>query len=313
MKNGSSVSFTPCSRSNASFSAVRHAQRSVTSTSTIVQACGAVCFDSTMRRAISRRAGVSGMSSSGRWRFAAAGERRCAVRRVPARAGGARRGARRAAAATMSAAVTRPFAAGAAHARRRRPRVRAPAGARPAKRACRSRSRRCCAVRCRRGSRRSRCDGAVRGARAGPAPAIGAACAARADFVDDGDRRAGRNGLAFGDDQLANRARDRRGHFGVDLVGRHLDERFVLLDAVAGLLEPARDRPFGHRLAQLRHANRRAQNCTSSRIAVAHAFGRDHERFFERLRVAHRRNVGSAQAADRRVEIEQRFLRRPSR
>ena len=46
-----------------------------------------------------------------------------------------------------------------------------------------------------------------------------------ANFVDHRDRRTGRNGLAFLDDHLANDAGDRRGHFGVDFVGRDLDER----------------------------------------------------------------------------------------
>jgi hypothetical protein len=88
------------------------------------------------------------------------------------------------------------------------------------------------------------------------------------DFIDDRNRRAGRNGLAFLDDQLANHARNRRRHFGVDLVGRNLDERFVLLNRIADLLEPLRDSPFSDRLAQLRHRNRRGhQNFAMSRIA----------------------------------------------
>jgi hypothetical protein len=57
-----------------------------------------------------------------------------------------------------------------------------------------------------------------------------------AHLVDDGDRRAGGDGLAFFADDLAQHAADRRGHFGVDLVGRDLDERFVLFDRSPGFL-----------------------------------------------------------------------------
>ena len=64
-KNGSSVSFTPYAFSNASFSRARHFHTLVTSTSVIVHACGAVCFDSTMRCAMILRACVSGMRSPG--------------------------------------------------------------------------------------------------------------------------------------------------------------------------------------------------------------------------------------------------------
>ena len=59
--------------------------------------------------------------------------------------------------------------------------------------------------------------------------------------------------LAFGDEDLAEHARGRRGHLGVDLVGRDLEERLVPLDRVADCFHPARDRSFGHRLAELRH------------------------------------------------------------
>ena len=44
----------------------------------------------------------------------------------------------------------------------------------------------------------------------------------------------------------------RGGHLGVDLVGGHLDQRLVGLDAVADLLEPLEDRSLGDRLAHLR-------------------------------------------------------------
>src|SRR5947208_6082711 len=46
---------------------------------------------------------------------------------------------------------------------------------------------------------------------------------------------------------------ERRGDFGVHLVGDHLDQPLVFLDLVARLLQPFRDGAFGDRLAQLRH------------------------------------------------------------
>ena len=47
---------------------------------------------------------------------------------------------------------------------------------------------------------------------------------------------------------------DRRRHLGVDLVGRHLEQRLVLGDLVADLLEPLRDRALGDGLAELGHS-----------------------------------------------------------
>src|SRR5277367_5130229 len=61
MKKGSSVSLYPVSRSKRSFSRARHFHAVVTSMETIDHACGAVCFDSTMRSAMMRRACVSGI------------------------------------------------------------------------------------------------------------------------------------------------------------------------------------------------------------------------------------------------------------
>ncbi len=97
-----------------------------------------------------------------------------------------------------------------------------------------------------------------------------------AEFVDDGDRRAGRDRLSLFDQELADRSGDRRGDTGVDLVGGYLDEVFVLVDRVADLFEPLRDGAFGHRLAELRHRYRRGhQNFTISRIASAISAGDD--------------------------------------
>ena len=64
-KNGSSVSGTPLSRAKRSFSRERQFQTLVASTSTMVQACGAVCFDSNIRCAMILRARLSGITSPG--------------------------------------------------------------------------------------------------------------------------------------------------------------------------------------------------------------------------------------------------------
>ena len=60
-------------------------------------------------------------------------------------------------------------------------------------------------------------------------------------------------GLALGDEDLGEHARCGRGHLGVDLVGRDLEQRLVGVDVVADLLQPARDRALGDGLAELRH------------------------------------------------------------
>ncbi len=52
---------------------------------------------------------------------------------------------------------------------------------------------------------------------------------------------------------LGKRAACRRWNFRVYLVGRNLKQRLVALDAVAGLLQPFRDRPLKDRLAHLGH------------------------------------------------------------
>ena len=57
----------------------------------------------------------------------------------------------------------------------------------------------------------------------------------------------------FLDEDLAQDALERRRDLGVDLVGDDLDERLVLGDVVARLLEPLPDRPLGDALAELGH------------------------------------------------------------
>ncbi len=55
------------------------------------------------------------------------------------------------------------------------------------------------------------------------------------------------------DERFEQLAGDRGRDLGVDLVGRHLDDRIALGDLVAGLLEPLEDGALGDRLPHLRH------------------------------------------------------------
>ena len=71
--------------------------------------------------------------------------------------------------------------------------------------------------------------------------------------LDDRDLGVVRDRRAFLDEDLAQDALERRRHLGVDLVGDDLDERLVLRDMVARLLEPFPDRPLGNALAELGH------------------------------------------------------------
>src|SRR6185295_16368544 len=71
------------------------------------------------------------------------------------------------------------------------------------------------------------------------------------ELAADGDRVV----LLGGDGHQ--RARHRRRDLGVDLVGGHLDQRFVDLDGVADLLQPPRHGALGDRLAELGHRHGR--------------------------------------------------------
>ena len=71
--------------------------------------------------------------------------------------------------------------------------------------------------------------------------------------TDDREVGADRNRVVLLDEDLLQRAGHRRGDLGVDLVGRHLEQRLVDLDAVTDTLEPARHGPFGDGLAERRH------------------------------------------------------------
>ncbi len=65
--------------------------------------------------------------------------------------------------------------------------------------------------------------------------------------------RAHVDGVAFGHQDLRDHTRDGRGHLGVDLVGRDLEQRLVGIDVLAHALQPARDRAFRDRLPELGH------------------------------------------------------------
>ncbi len=80
---------------------------------------------------------------------------------------------------------------------------------------------------------------------AGRGPAVG----------DDGQAHAHVHRLALGDEDLGDHPARRGGDLGIDLVGRHLEERLVPLDRVADGLVPLGDRALGHGLAQLRHGH----------------------------------------------------------
>ena len=73
-----------------------------------------------------------------------------------------------------------------------------------------------------------------------------------AGLADDGDHGADVDRVAFLDADLGERSGHRRRHLGVDLVGRHLEERLVLGDRVTDRFEPLGDRSFGDRFAELR-------------------------------------------------------------
>jgi hypothetical protein len=77
----------------------------------------------------------------------------------------------------------------------------------------------------------------------------GAAAPAR---FDPGDQRADGDRVAFGDELLAHRAGDRRGHLDRDLVGLEAGDRLVGRDRVARLLQPLAERRFGDRFPERR-------------------------------------------------------------
>jgi hypothetical protein len=62
-----------------------------------------------------------------------------------------------------------------------------------------------------------------------------------------------RHCLAFLHPDFEQHTAGRSGHLGVDLVRRDLEQRLVLVDGLAHLLDPADDRPFRDRLPHLGH------------------------------------------------------------
>ena len=74
--------------------------------------------------------------------------------------------------------------------------------------------------------------------------------------VDLGDRGTDGDGLPVGDQDLRDRPGDLGRNLGIHLVGDDLEERVVLLDGVAFLDQPALDRAFGDRFAELGHLDR---------------------------------------------------------
>ena len=84
-------------------------------------------------------------------------------------------------------------------------------------------------------------------------PAAGVPPEADDAVADHGEPDAHLDRLALGHEDLGEDAGRGRGHLGVDLVGRDLEERLVALDRVPDGLHPAGDRALGHRLAELRH------------------------------------------------------------
>jgi hypothetical protein len=74
-----------------------------------------------------------------------------------------------------------------------------------------------------------------------------------AGLTDGADDGIDRDRFAFLDPNLGEHSGGRSRNLCVDFVGCYLEERFVALDRVANLLDPANDCPFGNRLAHLGH------------------------------------------------------------
>ena len=111
--------------------------------------------------------------------------------------------------------------------------------------------------------RRAQARAAGGGAATGAAAATGAGVAAAREpstraagvAVDDGQGDADVDGVPLLDQDRREDPGGGRGHLGVDLVGRHLEQGLVAGDGVADRLEPLGDGPLGHRLAELRHGH----------------------------------------------------------
>ena len=87
--------------------------------------------------------------------------------------------------------------------------------------------------------------------------------------VDDRDLGVVGDGRALLGQDLLEDALERRRDLGIDLVGDDLEERLVLVDVVADLLEPFPDRPLGDALAELGHRHLRHVRSSSGLPDVA--------------------------------------------
>ena len=86
----------------------------------------------------------------------------------------------------------------------------------------------------------------------------------RGPVADDRQLGAHLDGLVLADLDLLERAGDRRGDLGVDLVGGDLEQRLVDRDLVTDLLQPAGDGALGDRLAQRGQGDRRTAAATTT-------------------------------------------------
>ena len=114
---------------------------------------------------------------------------------------------------------------------------------------------------------RGRCGGGRRGGDLRGGRGRGGGRRARA-VVDDGQLGADLDGLVLGDLDGRQDAGGGGGDLGVDLVGRHLEQRLVGLDALALGLQPAGDSALGDALAERRkgYGNRHGFGCSLTNV-----------------------------------------------
>jgi hypothetical protein len=79
----------------------------------------------------------------------------------------------------------------------------------------------------------------------------GLGCRGCGGITDDGDHDADLDGVTLGNADLAQHPGDRRGHLGVDLVGRDFEQWLIGGDDIAHLLEPLCDGALGDGFAEL--------------------------------------------------------------
>jgi hypothetical protein len=82
-------------------------------------------------------------------------------------------------------------------------------------------------------------------------------------IIQNRQQRPNPHSRAFGHCDLAHNTGGRRRHLGIDLVGGDFEQRLILLDTLARLLEPLPNRPFSHALAKLRHLDIGGHNLLS--------------------------------------------------